>query len=51
MTAMCGVDDVARSGGGQPKDRREGGVPALGLEQTAGVTEARSDRLFVVGLH
>ena len=51
MTAMCGVDDAARSGGGQPKERRKVGVPASGLEQTAGVAEARSDRHFVVGLH
>ena len=47
MTAMCGDDDAARSGGGQPKERREVGVPASGLEQTAGVAEARSDRLSV----
>ena len=35
----------------QPKERRELGVPTKGLEQTAGVAEARSDRHFVVGLH
>ena len=27
MMAMCGDDDAARSGGGQPKERRELGVP------------------------
>ena len=31
----------------QPKERRELGVPTKGLAQTAGVAEARSDRLSV----
>lgn len=49
--AKCGDDDVARSGGSQPMERRELGVPTSGLEQTVGVVEAWSDRQFVVGLH
>ena len=31
----------------RPKERRELGVPTKGLAQTAGVAEARSDRLSV----
>ena len=31
----------------QPKERSELGVPTKGLAQTAGVVEARSDRLSV----
>ena len=44
---MCGDDDAARNGGETAKGTEELGVPTSGLEQTAGVAEARSDRQSV----
>lgn len=49
--AMCGDDDAARNGCESAKGTEGTRSAYIGLEQTAGVAEARSDRHFVVGLH
>lgn len=51
MMAMCGDDDAARNGGESAKGTEGSRSAYIGLAQTAGVAEARSDRHFVVGLH
>ena len=45
--AMCGDDDAARNGGESAKGTEGTRSAYIGLEQTAGVAEARSDRLSV----
>lgn len=47
MTAMCGDDDAARNEGESAKGTEGTRSTYIGLAQTAGVAEARSDRLSV----